>query len=391
MEIDVNKLRQGLSDPERLAAFRKSRVIALGATEEQLARAAWKDNIERIHIPDEVAKTAQKMFDGLVARTLKTHGEGECLVVHAATGAGKTHILNRLLKRQDLASSSDAQGPIRPLLYVRAPSPCNLLTLGRVLYRKLTGVGLPRSYETHEVWEHLKYQLYGQRVSIIVIDEFHHVLMNAAIEKKRTVVSTVKSLVQPEPVTDADADPLVPYPLQVVLAGVDEVNRVIRFDGELSRRTPRLTIKRLHPTTKGLKRMRRFIEAVEEALGFPGNSDLSTDDMVRRFMKATRGYRGRAMHLIKEAAFRAIDDGAARIDRNRHLAAVFRDITGLGPNANPFLVADVDTCPEVKEQIWNRLTLLRGVGTADGAVGPVEPEIDVNGDDDIEGDREVLA
>jgi hypothetical protein len=137
--------------------------------------------------------------------------------------------------------------------------------------------------------------------------------------------------------------------------------------------------------------MRRFIEAVEEALGFPGNSGLSTDDMVRRFMKATRGYRGRAMHLIKEAAFRAIDDGAARIDRNRHLAAVFRDITGLGPNANPFLVADIDTCPEVKEQIWNRLTLLRGVGTADGAVGPVEPEIDVNGEDDIEGDREVLA
>lgn len=385
MEIDIDKLRQSLSDPERLAAFRKSRVIALGATEEQLARAAWKDEIEKIHVPDDVARAAHKLFDAIVERTLKMHGEGQCMVVHAETGAGKTHILNRLLKREELASSEDTQGPIRPLLYVRAPSPCNLLTLGRVLYSKLTGVDLPQSYETHEVWQHLKYQLYGQRVSIIVIDEFHHVLMNSSIEKKRTVVSTVKSLVQPEPVTDADADPLVPYPLQVVLAGVNEVNRVIRMNGELSRRTPRLTIRRLHPTTKGLKRMRQFLKSVEEALGFPGSSDLYTDDMVRRFMKATRGYRGRAMHLVKEAAFRAIDDGAARIDRKRHLAAVFRDITGLGANANPFVVADITTCPEVKEQIWSKLTLLRGVGEPDGSV-------DTAGTDgDGDGDREVAA
>lgn len=377
--------------PERREALRKSRVIALGATEEQLARAAWKDRIERIHVPDDVAKAAHKLFDALVGRTLKMHGEGQCLVVHAETGAGKTHLLNRLLKRKELASSEDAQGPIRPLLYVRAPSPCNLLTLGRVLYGKLTGVDLPQSYETHEVWQHLKYQLYGQRVSIIVIDEFHHVLMNSSIEKKRTVVSTVKSLVQPEPVTDADADPLVPYPLQVVLAGVNEVNRVIRMNGELSRRTPRLTIRRLHPTTQGLERMRKFLKSVEEALKFPGSSDLHTDDMVRRFMKATRGYRGRAMHLIKEASFRAIDDAAARIDRKLHLAAVFRDITGLGPNANPFLVADVDACPEVKEQIWSKLTLLRGVGASDGAVDTADGAVDDDPVGDSDGDREVAA
>jgi len=370
MEIDIGKLKASLSDPERLRAFRQSRVQALGADGQQIARAAWKDRIEQIHIKDRVAKAAKRKFDGLVSRAMKASGEGQCMVLHAETGAGKTHLLNQLLKRPDLAASRDDFGPVRPLLYVRAPSPCNLLTLGRVLYKRLTDADLPQSYKKEEVWLRLSYQLYGQRVCVLVIDEFHHVLVNSSVEKKKSVVNTIKSLVQPDPMADFVPTLITPYPMQVVLAGVPLVNDVVRMDGELSRRTPRVAILPLPPTEEGLAGMKAFLAAVESLLGFPGRSGLSDDDMVRRFMAAARGYRGRAMHLVKEAAFLAIDKGAACIDRKRHLAAVFQEITELGPNANPFLVADISACPEVKENVWGKLTLLRGTRVDDADADP---------------------
>lgn len=360
MEIDVKRFREALADPSRREAFMRGRVAALGADEGDMERAAWKDRIERIHVSDEVAKKAEAAFDGLVKRSLKAHGEGSCMVVHAATGAGKTHLLNRLLKRPELVPSEDDEGPIRPLLYVRAPSPCNLGTLGRVLYKKLTGTELSKSTRTDDIWQRLAYQLYGQRVSVIVIDEFHHVLVNPTTHVRRATVNTVKSLVQPDPMGSLLPEASQPYPFQVVLSGIPLVDGVVNTDAELSRRAQRFAIQPLAATEEGLKDMGRFLRAVERLLAFPRASGLDDADMVRRFMKASRGYRGRAMHLLKEAAFMAIDQAAPCIDRRRHLAEIFRATTDLGPRANPFLVADVSACPNVPEKGWEELTLLRG-------------------------------
>jgi len=360
MEIDVNKLRDRLRDAEVRRTFQHGRVTALASDERMLALAAWKDRIERIHVPDETAVEVQKEINHIIQRSLKREGEGSCTLLHARTGAGKSHMLNRLLKSPSLAPTEDEFGPICPLVYVRAPSPCNLKTLGRVIYKKLTDAELRASTDPHEVWRLLCYQLYGQRVSIIAIDEFHHVLVNPRIDVRQAIVNTIKSLIQPDPMNAIVPNVLTPYPMQVLLSGVPLVDRVVRMDGELSRRTTRIAIEPLAPTRRGLDHMRAFLKAVEKVLGFAMPSDLSGPEMTRRFMAASHGYQGRAMHLIKEASFRAIDEGAPCIDRIRHLGAVLSDITGVDPEANPFIVADASQAPPIREKEWDDLTRLRG-------------------------------
>jgi len=65
--------------------------------------------------------------------------------------------------------ANDEFGPITPALYVQAPSPCDIGSLGRAIYVRLTGQHLASSIKPQEVWRRLLVQLYGQCVSILLL------------------------------------------------------------------------------------------------------------------------------------------------------------------------------------------------------------------------------
>jgi hypothetical protein len=62
--------------------------------------------------------------------------------------------------------------------------------------------------------------------------------------------------------------------------------------------------------------------------------------MVRRFVAASEGYFGRVMHIVKEAASYAIDDGAEAIGTARHLGQVYTHVYG-AKRPNPFLLPEI--------------------------------------------------
>lgn len=346
---------------------RASGEFAVGLQDLALRRSV----IANIKVNTDVVTQARERFDWLykclladdLMPAVETEElEARCVVVAAPSGAGKSHILRRLREHPGLKPTVDAFGPLRPLVAVKAPSPCTLKTLGMQLVKAMTGRRLSSHLKEHEVWGEFYAQADGQGTAVVMIDEFHHVLAKRNVDERLAIVNTLKNLVIPDP-----ADPLRPpgaelRPILLVLSGMPSVAKTIEMDEQLLRRRLVISIDPLGRSDAELKKAKRFLELVEPRLGFDQPSGLAEPDMVLRMMRASNGYLGRMMAILKEAAFLAIRTDAPRIDRALHLAIVFEEIFKLGPKRNPFLVADISSCPATPEHAFERLTLLRGTG-----------------------------
>lgn len=288
------------------------------------------------------------------------------IVLPAPPGAGKTHILKQFCAEPRLAAFEDEYGAVTPFLRISAPAPCTLKTLGIVLYLALTGLTLSSKLQRHDIWTRVRTMLLNKRVSVVMIDELHHVLDNASMGERRDVISTLKALLIGEE-TDETGEllgqlpPTVkPLPIGLVLSGMPYLKDVIALDLQLQRRCRFNTLKPLGLTGADEAKFKKFLEVYAGRLGFAKNSDIASNDMVLRMHKATRGYRGRAAALLKEAAYVAIDNGHPTVDRVAHLGRVFELIYETGAERNPFLVADVKKLGPIPELDRVAPTLLRG-------------------------------
>ncbi|MCJ2142862.1 AAA family ATPase [Methylobacterium sp. E-066] len=337
--------------------------FAIRLSQQDLERRAWKRRVEMIHVnTDIVINTAarfKQMLDDLDGAT-----EGQCLAIPAASGAGKSHLLGRLRLEPRLASFNDNSGPIRPLIHIKAPSPCTLKTLGLTLYFTLTGKELSARLTDHAIWRQVVYQLHAQFVSVIMIDEFHHALYGRTGEQQRLVAETLKNLILPDP-----DDPLRPpgaelRPVSLVLSGMPWFRNVLMQDTQLKDRCIFASIKPLKQSNLCLKKAKAFLSLVESKLEFTAPSRLSEADMIQRMLKASNGYTGRMMRFIKRASFRAIQSNSNCIDQVKHLGFVFEEIYELGERRNPFLVPDISKFPKLKEADFGKLTRLIGTAQA---------------------------
>ncbi|MBY0256993.1 ATP-binding protein [Methylobacterium sp.] len=335
--------------------------FAVAASSQDLERRAWKKSVDSIHINTNVIINGVARFNQMLDN-VAAEIEGDCLIIPAPSGAGKSHLLARLQKNSLLAPFSDETGPVRPLVFIKAPSPCTLKTLGLSLYKSMTGDDLSANLREHDIWSRVVSQMHAQLVSVLIIDEFHHTLRGRTSDERRTLVETLKNLVIPNPEDPLLSPGAVTRPICLVLSGMPWLRQVLKEDFQLVRRRAVVSIKPLDHTGPGVKKAEKFLSLVEPKLGFPDPSGLSDPDMVQRMLKASSGYTGRMMHLIKKAAFRAIDQGAPCIDQTKHLAFVFEEIFEVGARRNPFLVPNISICPKIKEAEFDTLTRLVGMG-----------------------------
>ncbi|ACS40451.1 ATP-binding protein [Methylorubrum extorquens] len=362
-EADIFRPDVTVLAPQEAVPARRER-FATRLSPQDLERRAWKRRVNTIHVNTDVVVKAVARFDQMLA-DLADDVEGQCLVVPAPSGAGKSHLLARLQMRPSLVPFRDEVGPVRPLVFIKAPSPCTLKTLGLALYVALTDLELSATLKEHDIWRRVRHQMHAQLVSVVMVDEFHHALRGRTGDERRALVETLKNLVIPDP-----NDPLRPpgaemRPISLVLSGMPWLRRVLKEDFQLLRRCIFMPIRPLGHSAACVKKATKFLELIEPRLGFPAPSGLSEHDMVQRMLKASAGYTGRMMHLVKKAAFRAIRSGAPSISQLDHLAFVFDEIFELGPHRNPFRVPDISTCPKLKEIEFDKLTRLMGTAQAD--------------------------
>lgn len=326
----------------------------------RLARRAKMAAIRSIDISTGKAAAAKQYFDGLIDR-VDGGIEGNCLVLHGRTGAGKTHIIRQLMKHPELQEEQTAEGLYRPLLRVTAPSPCVLRTLGLRILRRL-GYHPKKSLREHEVWERVEANLSAQGVAILVIDEMHNVLVGRNVEERKKIAMTLKSLMVSET-----------NPMQIVIAGLTELQDFVKRYSELQRRSHFVELPPMDPV-KDAGKISAFLSGLEKNIGI-ATCGFTDGDMPHRFFLASRGLLGRMAWFAQEAATIALSLDDDKITK-QYLAEAYKRPYAADARKNPFLVANVSDfkIPKAKDEMEDDKTFLRGTmdKKADGDGGDEE-------------------
>jgi hypothetical protein len=290
----------------------------------RLARGAKLAAIRSIDISTGKTAVTKQYFDGLLDR-VEGGIEGNCLVLHGRTGAGKTHIIRQLLKHPDLQEEKTPEGLYRPLLRVTAPSPCTLRTLGLRILRRL-GYHPKKSLKEHEVWDRVEANLGAQGVAILVIDEMHNVLVGRNTDERKKIAMTLKSLMVSED-----------NPMQIVCAGLTTLQKFVKRYSELHRRSHFVELPPMD-AVKDAKKITAFLTGLEKDLEIK-TCGFTEHDMPHRFFLASRGLLGRMAWFAQEAATIAVslDDDVVR---KEYLAEAYKRPYAAGVQQNPFLLAN---------------------------------------------------
>lgn len=280
--------------------------------------------IRSIVVPTGMLAMANEVFEALLER-VENGLEGTCFVVHGATGAGKTHILRQLQKNPALQPFETSEGWQRPLVTLSAPAPCTLATLGLRILTRL-GYRPRKKLAPDEIWDRVHANLAGQGVGILFIDEMHNVFSGRNRPEREKIAMTLKSLLVSEI-----------NPIQLVLAGLDEVEEFVLDFDELERRSHFLNLEPLR-FPQDESNVRRFLKELERQLGYP-ESGFAKEDMPLRFMQASCGLPGRMAYFAQEAAYLAVARSSRTIT-DEHLGEAYRRPYGVGRSGNPFLMAN---------------------------------------------------
>jgi hypothetical protein len=287
-----------------------------------LAQAAKLRALHSIDVSTAKAAIAKQCLDGLV-KCGRGGNEGNCLVLYGRTGAGKTHIVKRLIADPNLQPYETNEGKRRPLLKIVAPAPCTLKTLGLQILHRL-GYRPKKTLRENEVWDRVEANLRAQGVAILVIDEMHNVLAGRNSVERHKIAMTLKSLMVSEE-----------NPIQLVLAGLDSLKKFVTGYSELHRRSHFVELVALDGV-RDAKKIEKFLKGLEEKLGLD-TCGFTEHDMPHRFWFASRGLVGRMAYLAQQAATIAVslDDDVVR---EEHLAEAYRRPYGADDDQNPFLV-----------------------------------------------------
>lgn len=360
--LQSNPAGTGASPPAGLIASRKfNRLVST----DEVARSAWKWRIKNeISVRTGQSKRAQELVEKLVGNA-EANLEGLALVLYGPSGAGKSHIYKRICAWDMFLPFEHAdEGKVRPLLRLVAPSPCTLTTLGLAIL-EMYEYGIDKNLREHEIWRLVRAQVTGHKTSLIAIDEMHHVLIGRNRDERAKIAETLKNLMngqEPLPVPKGSREApvvLLHPPVQLFLTGMPSLRQFCRGHLQLKRRCRFVGLNPL-AWPKGEKKIERFLEIIEEKLGFAQPSGLAAADMPLRFFIASNGNLGRIAQLVYDAACAVIDKGEPCIVPKIHLARGFEDAHGLGSRRNPFLYANPGDCPKVPEPTEEILTRLRG-------------------------------
>lgn len=219
--------------------------------------------------------------------------EPKCLLIQGDTGAGKTALIKRYLRKYPF--SADATGVVGqcPVLVSSIPKPVSISGLAT---RLLAQLGDP--FAERGTVHRLTLRLSGDEgflnrcgVELIILDEFHHLIETDSIPRKREAADWLKSILN---------DTGIP----IVLVGLPHSGGILDNNDQLKRRFR--ARKTLAPFTWGRtveaqKEFRLFLKAVEDALGLPEPSHLSEQTTAFRFFCASRGYIATVMSVIRTA------------------------------------------------------------------------------------------
>lgn len=287
-------------------------------------------NFRRVFVKD---PTLVEILNGIgtLHRTGKGATHSQCMGLFGPSGSGKTRLV-RYYQRGFLKSCTErtywqngVEITILPLLFVESPARATVKGLAETL---LTALGDPRPARgsQQEMTQRVLYWLQLRRISLIVIDEFQHLLGRAGSQNGAyETADWLKSLL------NANICP-------ILLVGTEAAASILKVNEQLQRRA--LAVHRILPYSvvnpTDFEVFRQMLSGLEAALGLALPSGLSDDDLARRLHTATDGLIGRITGLLDRALLLAIERRENCITRQT-LRDVYNRTVNVGMiDENPF-------------------------------------------------------
>lgn len=212
-----------------------------------------------------------------------------------------------------------------PILFVECPARATVKGMAETLLAAL-GDPRPSRGSQQEMTQRVLHALRIRRVSLIVMDEFQHLVGRArGHDSAYETADWIKSLL------NANLCP-------ILLVGTESAASILKVNEQLQRRA--LAVYRVLPysvvTPTDFEVFRQMLAGLEAALGLALPSGLSDDDLARRIHAATDGLIGRITGLLDRALLLAIGRGENCVTRQT-LQDVYNRTVNIGRiDENPF-------------------------------------------------------
>jgi hypothetical protein len=318
------------------------------------------EHIERLHRTS-IGHSALKEISIALDRyfQLGESGQARCMLLIGESGSGKSHLVNRYLKRKtrELAATDQPMAgvDVYPLPFLRVETPPSA-TLKGLVEALLTHLGdpTPSRGSGQAMTRRAINLIHLRKTKAVILDEFQHLIdrRNGNERVAHVTADWVKGLMNQTKCL-------------FLLVGTEAAEDVIESNEQLRRRCS--AIWRLPPFSYGSAAERdafqSLLAAFEVQLNLPKSSDLGSEDMAGRIHYATYGLMGHITRLLETGLFAAMDCGAPSLSKEVLSNAFAQTMTKHDRRVNPFRTKEVPSLNSVPKQEKSRLTRLRGSGT----------------------------
>lgn len=276
-------------------------------------------------------KQLQEQFDLLLYRRRADldagrQAEARGILIVGNSGAGKSTAIQRLFASHSDLRRPNPDLPEADVISFVVPSPA---TLKSVAFGCLQSLGYPiqRERTAAVMWGHVQHLLSERQVLFLHLDEVQHLHASKGATEARSVINTLKSLMQHQM-----------WPTGLILSGTDELRALVNLDPQLSRRLAPIEF---GPLDVGAQRasVRKILQQYAKAVGMPPNPDILADAFLRRLIHAAAYELGIAIELIISGFEEALILGSDELDTEAFRLA-FERRSGCRDMGNPFVAED---------------------------------------------------
>lgn len=256
------------------------------------------------------------------------------LLVTGETRDGKTTLIRRNLLRNPQIGLTKDTGQGRAF-YARVKGEATLKGLAADIVKATGYPSVSDRLRASEIWDLAVHRLRQQGITILWIDEAHHLLRDTRDVK--TVLRRFKTLMQGE------------SSFALILSGIPELDTVIRQDPETSDRFFRLRLGLIR-TDADRGSLQSYFNRCCQLVELLPPAD---PHLIQRIEMATRGAFGRSIELIQYALYRALKrrDGYVRLEDFRRS---YQNLRGRRGEDGPFDETDWPTLKEILDkQGWS--------------------------------------
>lgn len=216
-----------------------------------------------------------------------------CFLLLGETNNGKTHILREFVNLHPGEDNEAAEAVDRPVIHISAPPEGYVRTLYLEILEKLGGV-TGKNTQTGDLYMLVTRMLKACGVKMIIIDEFHNILINKRIQK-----NTTNFLNQFRHCLNL-------WQIPVVCAGLrDQVVDVIDYDPQIeSRFRRRFELPLWSPGSLATKSLMASLDAALPLMKGPGLGDQAVR---RAIVSYSKGRMGDIVDITIDAAIDALN------------------------------------------------------------------------------------